>query len=409
MTNYSAVCKYSNNSNAIFSSNSTVNNKSTADPPLYLITLLLPLLIMQFIVLQLSFHPFGPTYQACGFRKQARSSFSQTSSTSADHNRHLRSVFERLSNHGLVINVQKSLFGVSELLFIGYAISATGIRAPEDRVQAILDYPLPKTSQGLRRFLGMLNFYRRFIPHVSEFKAPLHDAISKPLLKGSQPISWNDELESAFKTCKNCISSATLLAHPRIRAPLAIFTDASNHSIGSNPYTRKYTVLYAYRDASFEGARAVSISVCRVSPNTRLLAFRAKLVFFLALATAFFPPSVPIWPTLYASLRRIAQRRTSESGAIYFVSRKLRLVCTRAARRPRFHVIFSDAQDSSMARNKNANLPNSNLAQKQEVQDPDNGENSENDDEDNENSDHRKQENESIKRRNGGSSRKRIV
>ncbi|CAB0030683.1 unnamed protein product [Trichogramma brassicae] len=81
MKNYSAVWKNSSNSKAIFSSNSTVNNKSTADPPLHLITLLLPLLIMQFIVLQLSFHTFGPTNQACGLRKLTRSSFSQTSST----------------------------------------------------------------------------------------------------------------------------------------------------------------------------------------------------------------------------------------------------------------------------------------------------------------------------------------
>lgn len=150
-----------------------------------------------------------------------------------EHERHLRIIFDRLSTYGLVINVQKCVFGVPEITFLGYNISAEGIRAPVERVKAIQDLPLPKTAQELRRFLGMLNFYRRFIPHASEFEAPLHDAISNPILKKMQPISWTPELEEAFKTCKNSISSATLLVHPHANAPLALFTDASNHSVGA--------------------------------------------------------------------------------------------------------------------------------------------------------------------------------
>ena len=150
-----------------------------------------------------------------------------------EHEKHLRIIFERLSKYGLIINVLKCIFGVAEVPFIGYTISAAGIRAPEERVKVIQDYPLPKTAQGLRRFLGMLNFYRRFIPHASEFEAPLHNAISNPLLKGSQLITWTPELEESFQTCKNCISSASLLVHPRIGASLGLFTDASNHSVGA--------------------------------------------------------------------------------------------------------------------------------------------------------------------------------
>lgn len=150
-----------------------------------------------------------------------------------EHERHLRIIFERLAKYGLVINVKKCIFGVSEVPFVGYIISADGIRIPEERVKVIREYPLPKTAKGLRRFLGMLNFYRRLLPHASEFEAPLHDAISNPILKGTQPITWTPELEEAFQTCKNCISSAVLLVHPRTGAPLGLFTDASNHSVGA--------------------------------------------------------------------------------------------------------------------------------------------------------------------------------
>uniref|UniRef100_A0ABD2XPF2 Reverse transcriptase domain-containing protein n=1 Tax=Trichogramma kaykai TaxID=54128 RepID=A0ABD2XPF2_9HYME len=124
------------------------------------------------------------------------------SHSATEHRQHLRSIFERLAEYGLVINVQKSVFGVAEISFIGYTISSKGICPPDDRVQAIRDYSLPKTAQELRRFLGMLNFYRRFIPHASEFEAPLHNAISKPLLKGSQPIAWMMKRVLAFKTLK---------------------------------------------------------------------------------------------------------------------------------------------------------------------------------------------------------------
>ena len=107
-------------------------------------------------------------------------------------------------------------------------VSATAIRPPIDRVQAILDYSLPKTAQGLRRFIGMFDFYRRFIKH-----APLHDALSKPILKSSQPITWTTTLEQQFYNCRESIASATLLTHPRIGAPLGFFTDASNTAIGA--------------------------------------------------------------------------------------------------------------------------------------------------------------------------------
>ena len=94
-----------------------------------------------------------------------------------EHRTHLRLLFQRLAAYGLILNVQKCHFGQPEVRFLGYMVSATGIRPPTDRVQAILDYPLPKTAQGLRRFIGMFDFYRRFIKHASKLEAPLHDAL----------------------------------------------------------------------------------------------------------------------------------------------------------------------------------------------------------------------------------------
>ncbi|XP_023314763.1 uncharacterized protein LOC111693661 [Trichogramma pretiosum] len=115
-----------------------------------------------------------------------------------EHKQHLRQLFARLHEYGLVLNADKCKFGLDSVQFLGYTVSTDGIRPPAERIQAIVDYPLPKTAQGLRRFIGKFDFYRRFIPHASELEAPLHDALSNPQLKGSQPVPWSPQLEESF-------------------------------------------------------------------------------------------------------------------------------------------------------------------------------------------------------------------
>ncbi|XP_065362006.1 uncharacterized protein LOC135955580 [Calliphora vicina] len=83
-------------------------------------------------------------------------------SESADeHQCHLRLVFERLRHHGLTINVNKCNFGQSEVQFLGYIINGSGCRPPTDRVTVITNYTKPETICELRRFLGVINYYRR--------------------------------------------------------------------------------------------------------------------------------------------------------------------------------------------------------------------------------------------------------
>ena len=78
-----------------------------------------------------------------------------------EHLKHLRAVLDRLDEHGLLINVSKSLFGVPELDFLGHHLDSTGIRPLEEKVQVVRDFPLPTTQRKLREFLGLVNFYRR--------------------------------------------------------------------------------------------------------------------------------------------------------------------------------------------------------------------------------------------------------
>lgn len=150
-----------------------------------------------------------------------------------EHAQHLKALFQRLSEYGVVLNPSKCVLGVQELTFLGYQISKDGTRPPPERIEALRSFPLPKTIEGLRRFLGMINFYRRFLPNAAELQAPLIDALTSVKLKGAKPFPWTPELEVAFQKCKEHLANAALLVHPVVEAPLGLFTDASSHQIGA--------------------------------------------------------------------------------------------------------------------------------------------------------------------------------
>jgi cleavage and polyadenylation specificity factor subunit 1 len=150
-----------------------------------------------------------------------------------DHERHLRAIFGRFQTYGILINPAKFVFRASEVTFLGYRVSSEGSRPLEHRVAHLQDCLPPKTSSQLRRFLGMLDFYRRFLPQAAATQAPLHDVLSGPRIKGSQPIAWTPELHKAFEECKARFSRATLLAYREPTAQLALVTDASTSAIGA--------------------------------------------------------------------------------------------------------------------------------------------------------------------------------
>ena len=92
-----------------------------------------------------------------------------------EHKEHLRQVFDRFCQYGVVINPG---FGVSELTFLGHRVTSQGIHPLPDKVQAIQDYPQPNTPRKLREFLGLVNFYHRFIPHCAHKLRPLHNLLT---------------------------------------------------------------------------------------------------------------------------------------------------------------------------------------------------------------------------------------
>lgn len=155
------------------------------------------------------------------------------SSDEHEHKQHLHEVFKRLTEYGLSINTDKCEFGRRTLNFLGYKISEEGIQPPEDKTEAIATFPKPKTIEELRRFLGMLNFYRDTLPKQAELQRELNKYLHNTKKKDKTPIIWTPEADEAYKQCRDSIKEAATLAYPVPGAPLHIMTDASDKCLGA--------------------------------------------------------------------------------------------------------------------------------------------------------------------------------
>jgi hypothetical protein len=133
------------------------------------------------------------------------------SATVEDHLRHLRLVFERLQQYGLVLNMDKCLFGVQEVEFLGHTITAAGAAPMVKHVQVIQEFPRPSDSKQLQRFLGLVNFYRRFIPGAAGILKPLSDALQGPK---KTALVWSAAMLAAFEKAKAAVCDAAQLDHP---------------------------------------------------------------------------------------------------------------------------------------------------------------------------------------------------
>ena len=146
-----------------------------------------------------------------------------------EHFRHVEAVFQRLVEFGLVINPDKCVFGQKEVNYLGHRISPVGVLPLPEKVSAVNDCPPPKSRRQLRRFLGMINFYRRFIPQCAVIAAPLNQLTNK----GCNEINLSEDQLIAFNSLKQALSEATILAHPDSSSPLSIMVDASNDAAGA--------------------------------------------------------------------------------------------------------------------------------------------------------------------------------
>lgn len=149
------------------------------------------------------------------------------SSTFEQHLKDLTTVFQRFREAGLKLGPKKCVFARRECVFLGHLISRDGIRPPPDRVKAVQDYPIPKSAKELQRFLGLLNWFRKFIPNFSAIAKPLHELLHKDVT-----FRWMPKHTQSVETLKHKLLQSSVLAFPRFELPFVLSVDTSSHGIG---------------------------------------------------------------------------------------------------------------------------------------------------------------------------------
>ena len=150
-----------------------------------------------------------------------------------DHKRHLTTLFERLSKHGFAINPAKCVFAKSSITFLGHQVSAEGIHPLEEWVPAVENFPQPTHLKQLQEFLGIINFYYRFLPGAAHTLAPLHSLVADHTRANIKLRTWDKKSQEAFSSARTILSQAVLLNHPVQGAQLALTTDVSVTVVGA--------------------------------------------------------------------------------------------------------------------------------------------------------------------------------
>lgn len=205
-----------------------------------------------------------------------------------EHLVHLEQVFKQLDKYSLRLRPNKCEFFASTVQFVGIQISESGFGPVAEKVAAVQAIKLPETVRSLKRFLGMVGFYHRFISAFSRIAAPLTSMTRGKGVTPRTKLIWTETSKQAFEDLKDALRKTVLLAFPKPDAPLELTTDASNdaagavlHQIVNNQkeplafFSRKFSFLESKKSAFDRELLAIYMSLKHFS---WLLGMRFKII-----------------------------------------------------------------------------------------------------------------------------------
>lgn len=145
----------------------------------------------------------------------------------SDHLNHLRQVLSLLQTAQFYAKLPKCIFGQASIDYLGHVISAQGVSADASKVQAIVEWPTPKSITALRGFLGLTGYYRRFVRHYATIAGPLTDLLKRGT------FTWTEKANAAFAQLKLAMTTMPVLHLPNFDIPFHIDTDASAIAVGA--------------------------------------------------------------------------------------------------------------------------------------------------------------------------------
>ncbi len=209
------------------------------------------------------------------------------SETFDEHVEHVRLVIQRLRANGIKLKPEKCNFFQREVNYLGQIVSAEGYRLDPGKTEAVraLKDSEPKTIGELRKLLGLLGYYRRYIKDFARIAKPLFDLLQAPpdvksnssngknSVPSSQPIQWQSQHQNALSELLDCLISPPILGYPDYSQPFELHTDASLQGLGA--------VLYQMQEGKM---RVIGYGSRSLSPAERR--YHAGKLEFLALKWA---------------------------------------------------------------------------------------------------------------------------
>ena len=147
------------------------------------------------------------------------------SKTEEEHLQHLEEIFERLWKAGLKLKLQKCSFFKKHIQYLGHLISDEGIQPLPEKLESIAKMPVPQNAKQVKQFLGLVGYYRKFVPHFSDIARPLTQ-----LTRKNEGFNWSTECDKCFHMLKDYLQEAPILRYPDPTADYILYTDTSKYA-----------------------------------------------------------------------------------------------------------------------------------------------------------------------------------
>ena len=152
--------------------------------------------------------------------------------TAEEHLKNLENVFAKLKEANLTVRKEKCSFFQDEIEYLGHTLTKEGLKKTQQKVKAIVAAPQPTNVTEVRSFIGLVNYYHKFIPNAAEILTPMYD-----LLKAKRRFFWSNKCQQAFEKGKKIIPSDTCIVHFDPKLPIIVITDASDNGIAGTLIT----------------------------------------------------------------------------------------------------------------------------------------------------------------------------
>ena len=147
-----------------------------------------------------------------------------------------RQVLERFKEFNIYINPEKCQMGMSEVTYVGHTINATGRHFTRERLDSVMNFPLPETQKGLKKFTSFVQYFHEHVENLATMVKPLNMLLNGYNKRSPKKIAWTEELKESFERIKEAIHNCPSLFFVDDASPIYLYTDASDYGIGAYLY-----------------------------------------------------------------------------------------------------------------------------------------------------------------------------